>query len=386
MIYKIPFNKPSFSGNELEYINDAVSREHISGDGFYTKKCQELLEQRFSAKKVLLTTSCTHSLEIASILLDLKEGDEVIVPSYTFVSTVNAFMLRSAKPVFVDIREDTKNIDEKLIEEKITDKTRAIFVVHYAGISCDMNKIMSLAEKYNLFVVEDAAQGVNSKYGEKYLGTIGAFGCYSFHETKNYICGEGGALVINDERFIERAEIIREKGTNRSKFFRGEIDKYTWVDIGSSYLPSDVLSAFLFAQLEKMNEIQNIRKTIFEKYFMECEILEKKCNIKLPFIPANCSPNYHMFYLTLNSEIQRDDLIKYLNGKGIKSVFHYVPLHVSSMGMKLGYKEGDLPITEGVSKRLLRLPFYNVLTKEEQSYVIEQICSYINSNVFSLVE
>lgn len=374
---KIPFNKPSFTGNELKYISSAVMNEQISGDGIYTYKCTRLMEKKFNAKKVLLTTSCTHALELASILLDLKDGDEVIVPSYTFVSTVNAFMLRGAKPVFIDIREDTKNIDENLIEEKITSKTKAIFPVHYAGVSCEMDKINNIAKKYNLFVVEDAAQGVNAKYEDKYLGTMGTFGCYSFHETKNVFCGEGGAIIINNENFIEHAEIIREKGTNRSKFFRGEVDKYSWVDIGSSYLPSDVLAAFLFAQLENMDKINLTRREIFDRYFESFSDQVKDRRVSLPYIPNNCSSNHHMFYLVLNSKTERDDLIKSLNAQNISSVFHYVPLHVSPMGKKLGYKEGDFPVTERVSDRLLRLPFYNSMSENEQERVIEGVKSFL---------
>lgn len=374
---RIPFNKPSLAGDELDYIRDAILRWHISGDGLYTRKCSELLEKKFNAKKVLLTTSCTHALELASILLNLEEGDEVIVPSYTFVSTVNAFMLRGAKPVFVDIRGDTKNIDENLIEEKITKKTKAIFPVHYAGVSCEMDKILDIAKRHNLFVVEDAAQGVGAKYKDKYLGTLGTFGCYSFHETKNYTCGEGGALVINDERFIERAEIIREKGTNRSKFFRGEIDKYTWVDIGSSYLPSDLLAAFLFVQLEKMDNIASVRKKIYMRYFEGLLPLQEKGLVELPVIPDECASNYHMFYMVLKSTEERDNLIKSLGEQNISAVFHYIPLHLSPMGRKLGYKEGDFPITESVSRRLLRLPFYNNMTESEQERVIKGVKSFL---------
>lgn len=378
---KIPFNKPSFIGHELEYICKAVLSGKISGDGTYTEKCQKLLEKKLSAKKVLLTTSCTHALELVSILLDLKEEDEVIVPSYTFVSTVNAFMLRGAKPVFVDIRLDTKNIDENLIEEKITKKTKAIFPVHYAGISCNMNKIKEVANQYNLFVVEDAAHAIGAKYENDFLGTIGTFGCYSFHETKNIMCGEGGALVINDEKFIERAEIIREKGTNRSKFARGEIDKYTWLDIGSSYLPSDVLAAFLYAQLENIDKINSIRRNVYDLYVEAFRELEKEGRLCLPFIPTNCSSNYHMFYILLENQVERDNMIQYLKEQGIVSVFHYLPLHTSPMGLKLGYKEGDFPVTENVSKRLLRLPFYNEMTEEEQEYVIYQSKAYLKSKL-----
>ncbi len=376
-ITKIPFNKPSFAGNELNYVNESVLNGHISGDGKFTKKCHGFLEKQFDTKKVLLTTSCTHALESASILINLKEGDEIIVPSYTFVSTVNAFMLRGATPVFVDIRLDTKNIDENLIEEKITKNTKAIFPVHYAGVACNMDKIMDIAKKYNLYVVEDAAQAVNAKYKNKYLGTIGTFGCYSFHETKNYICGEGGALVINDERFVERAEIIREKGTNRSKFFRQEVDKYTWVDIGSSYLPSDLLAAFLYAQFEKMHEISALRKKVYERYMNVFNDIEENGRLELPVIPKDCLSNYHMFYLLLENEQDRDGLIDYLKDQGIKAVFHYIPLHSSPMGLKLGYCQEDLPITESVSRRLVRLPLYNDLTEEEQDYVTDQIMAYL---------
>ncbi len=380
---KIPFNKPSFTGSELKYINDSVSNQHISGDGLYTQKCSVLMEQKFNAKKILLTTSCTHALELASILIDLKEGDEVIVPSYTFVSTVNAFMLRGAKPVFVDIRLDTKNIDENLIEEKITPRTKAIFPVHYAGISCDMDKINDIAKRNNLYVIEDAAQGVNAKYKNNYLGTIGTFGCYSFHETKNFMCGEGGAIVINDEQFIERAEIIREKGTNRSKFFRGEVDKYTWVDIGSSYLPSDILAAFLYAQLESMDTITNTRKIIYNKYIEGFKDLEKEGRLLLPVIPENCLSNYHMFYILTEDETQRDHLISYLKKQEIVSVFHYVPLHSSPIGLNLGYRGGGLPITEDVSKRLLRLPFYNDLTNDKQDYIINNVTAFLRGKILS---
>ena len=371
---KVPFNKPSFSGKELEYIKEAVLSGKISGDAEFTEKCSRLLEEKFNIKKVLLTTSCTHALELASILIDLKKEDEVIVPSFTFVSTVNSFALRGAKPVFVDIRTDTKNIDENLIEEKITKRTKAIYPVHYAGIACAMDRIMDIAKRHNLYVIEDAAQGINAKYKNQFLGTIGDLGCFSFHETKNVICGEGGALVLNNEQFIQRAEIIREKGTNRSQFFRGEVDKYTWVDIGSSYLPSDVLAAFLYAQLENMDKINFARKKIFNRY-ME-ELIDLRDKVELPNIPRECESNYHMFYLLLESEKERDNLMMYLSEKGIRSVFHYVPLHSSPMGLKLGYSKGDLPVTEDISGRLLRLPFYNNMTEEEQAFVVSEINSY----------
>ncbi|MDP3921450.1 MAG: dTDP-4-amino-4,6-dideoxygalactose transaminase [Candidatus Omnitrophota bacterium] len=369
----IPFNKPSFTGHELHYICKAVLSGKISGDGIYTEKCSRFLEKKFNAPRVLLTNSGTAALELASILIDLKEGDEVIAPSYTFPSTINAFMLRGAKPVFVDIHPDTMNIDVSLVASRITRKTRAIYPVHYAGISCDMGTIQELAKKHDLAVVEDAAQGVNSKYKNEYLGTIGTFGCYSFHETKNVMAGEGGALVINDTRFTARAEIIREKGTDRSKHFRGEVDKYTWQEIGSSYLPSDVLAAFLFAQLEAIDEITRKRKKIYDTYFDSLRFLEKEGKAKLPFVPVDCVPNFHMFYLVLQSENARDELMKDLSTHGITSVFHFIPLHTSPMGRKLGWKDGDLPVTESMSARLLRLPFYNDMLEEEQVYVIEKI-------------
>ena len=374
----IPFNRPYLTGKELEYIQESIKSGNIIGNAEYTRKCEGLLEKRFNAKKVLLTNSCTDALEMASLLIDLEPDDEVIVPSYTFVSTVNAFILRGAKPIFVDVREDTLNIDEEKIEEKITERTKAIFPVHYAGVACEMDTIMNIAERYNLFVVEDAAQGVNAKYveraagslNERYLGTIGDLGTYSFHGTKNYTCGEGGAIVINSDDFIERAEIIREKGTNRAKFLRGEIDKYTWVDIGSSYLLSDVLAAFLYAQLENLEEIKNKRKEIFEFYYENLKELEEADKLRLPIIPDNCETNYHMFYILLPSEEQRNSLMDKLRNAGIQAVFHYIPLHTSLMGAQFGYNEGDLPVTESISGRLLRLPFYLELGKEEQEFIL----------------
>lgn len=311
---------------------------------------------------------------MAAILLDLKEGDEVILPSYTFVSTANAIVLRGAKPVFADICEDTLNIDPKDIENKITDKTKAIFLVHYAGVSCDMDSIMNIAKKYNIKVVEDAAQAVNAKYKDKYLGTIGDIGCYSFHETKNYSCGEGGAILINaDENMGKRAEIIREKGTNRSQFFRGEVDKYSWVDVGSSYLPSDILAAMLYAQFEKLDEIQERRRSVYEKYHNGLKDLERQGKIRLPIIPQYCKSNYHMFYILLNSEKERNYLMDKLKENGISAVFHYIPLHTSPMGLKLGYKQSDLPKTEDLSGRLLRLPMYGELEERDINYIIEKI-------------
>jgi len=376
---KIPFNRPTIVGNELEYIKDAVESGKISGDGKYTKLCSEFLENTFKAKKVMLTTSCTHALEMSAILLNIGEGDEVIMPSFTFVSTVNAFCLRGAKPIFVDIREDTKNIDEDLIEERITDRTKAIVPVHYAGVSCDMSRIMEISKKYSIPAVEDAAQGVNSTYEGEFLGTIGDMGAYSFHETKNFISGEGGAIILNNEEYIERAEIIREKGTNRSKFYRGEVDKYTWVDIGSSYLPSDLLAAFLYAQFEKMDEITEKRLKLFTNYINSLKILEDRNLISLPYIPDNCTINGHIFYIMLNDPKTRDGLMHFLKQKEILSVFHYVPLHTSPMGRMYGYGEGDLKVTEFVSERLLRLPYYYDLKDDEQKYIVESIKEYFNN-------
>jgi dTDP-4-amino-4,6-dideoxygalactose transaminase len=370
---KIPFNKPYLTGNELECMRRSIKSGNITGDGEYTRKCESLLEKSFNARKVLLTNSCTDALEMASLLIGLKPGDEVIVPSYTFVSTVNAFILRGAKPVFIDIREDTLNIDETKVEEKITNRTRAIYPVHYAGVACEMDTIRAIARRYNLFVVEDAAQGVNAKYNSQYLGTIGDLGTYSFHGTKNYTCGEGGAIVINNEHFVERAEILREKGTNRCKFMRGEIDKYTWVYIGSSYLLSDILAAFLYAQLRALEEIKKKRKQIFGFYHENLKELDEAEQLTLPTIPTNCETNYHLFHILLHSEEIRNSLMHELRNAGIQAVFHYIPLHTSPMGAKFGYEEGDLPITESVSGRLLRLPFYPNLGKKELEFVITML-------------
>lgn len=373
---QIPFNQPCFAGRELRYIKDAVRVGKISGDGKYTRLCQNLIESKFNVRKVLLTTSCTDALELAALLLGLKPGDEVIVPSYTFTSTVNAFMLRGAKPIFVDIRPDTKNIDEALIEKVITRKTKAIFVVHYAGVACEMGKIMAISRKYEIPVVEDAAQAVNAKYKNRYLGTLGALGCFSFHETKNLIAGEGGAILINDKKFIERAEILREKGTNRAKFFRGEVDKYTWVDVGSSFLPSEIIAAFLYSQLEVMDEIGQRRKSCCDYYEQALRKYASLPGISLPQVPSNCSSSYHMFYLLLKDEKMRDHLAAYLKKQGILSIFHYVPLHTSPMGLSLGYRKGDFPVTEEISGRLLRLPLYNDMARSDQNYVIRNIHRY----------
>lgn len=370
---KIPFNKPSFVGKELTYINNCIERQHSSGDGEYTKRCHQILEQTFDVGKALLTTSCTHALEMTALLLDIQPGDEVIIPSFTFVSTVNAYVLRGAKPIFADIRPDTLNIDETKLERLITPRTKAIVVVHYAGVACEMDTILQIAAKYKLEVIEDNAHGLYGKYKGKYLGTFGAMATQSFHETKNFTCGEGGALLINDGRYVERAEIIREKGTNRSRFFRGQVDKYTWVDVGSSYLMSDLLAAYLFAQLEAAEQIQTKRKQIWDDYYQSLGDWAASSNGQLPFIPDECEQAYHMFYLLLPSLDSRQNLIKHLKSKGILSVFHYLPLHTSDMGRKFGGKTGDCPVTEDLSDRLLRLPFYNSFTKSEQEEVISAI-------------
>jgi len=371
----IPFNKPSIVGKEIEYIHRAIKVGHISGDGMFTKKCNAFLEELLGVRKVLLTTSCTHALEMAAILLDIQPGDEVIFPSFTFVATVNAFVLRGARPVFADIRQDTLNINEKQIEDLITPKTKAIVPVHYAGVGCEMDRIMWIAEKHNLPVVEDNAHGLFGKYKGKYLGTFGCMATQSFHETKNISCGEGGALLINDPEYIERAEIIREKGTNRSRFFRGQVDKYTWVDIGSSYLPSDMLAAYLYAQLEEWQKIQSKRNEIWEKYKIALEDWAGLNGVKQPYIPEHCEQAYHMYYLLFPSLKKRQALIACLKEKGILSVFHYQPLHLSDMGRKFGGSPGDCPVTEDVSDKLVRLPLYYSLSDSQQEAVKSTILS-----------
>lgn len=363
-------------GNELDYIADAVRSGQISGDARYTRKCHALLEESLGILKALLTTSCTHALEMAALLLDIAPGDEVIVPSFTFVSTVNAFVLRGAKPVFIDIRPDTLNLDETLLERLITPKTRAVVPVHYAGVGCEMDAIMEIATRHKLAVVEDNAHGLFGSYRGRPLGTFGALATQSFHETKNFTCGEGGALLINDPALVERAEIIREKGTNRSRFFRGMVDKYTWVDIGSSYLLSDVLAAYLYAQLEARDEIQRRRGRIWERY---CDALSEwaaEHEVRLPFVPEYCRQPYHMFYILLPSLAVRQRLISHLRAAGILAVFHYLPLHLSDMGRRFGGQAGDCPVTEDISDRLLRLPLYNDLTEAEQTRVIETILKF----------
>jgi dTDP-4-amino-4,6-dideoxygalactose transaminase len=374
--YRIPFNKPYMTGTELTYVAEAVRTGHISGDGSYTKRCHSLLEELFGVPKVLLTTSCTHALEMAAIILELKPGDEVIVPSFTFVSTVNAFVLRGATPVFADVRADTLNLDEAQLEHLITPRTRAIVPVHYAGVACEMDAIMAIAEKHGIPVVEDNAHGLFGRYQGRWLGTIGAMATQSFHETKNFTCGEGGALLVNDAEFAERAEIIREKGTNRSRFFRGMVDKYTWVDVGSSYLPSDVLAAYLYAQLEVRDFIQNKRKHIWDTYWSALQDWSRAHDVRLPVIPTGVDQAYHMFYVLMPSLETRTRLINHLKARGILSVFHYLPLHLSDMGRKFGGKEGDCPVTEDISDRLLRLPFFNDLTSDEQEEVIQALYDF----------
>src|SRR6187549_597224 len=346
---KIPFNQPSAVGAELANIADALARGHLSGDGYYSKRCHQWLEQRLACKRALLTHSCTGALDMSAILCDLKPGDEVIMPSYTFVSTANAFAMRGAVPVFIDVRADTLNIDESLIEAAITPRTRAIAVVHYAGLACEMDTVMAIAQHHNLLVVEDAAQALLSIYKGRNLGTIGHFGCFSFHETKNLLSGEGGALLVNDERFVERAEIVREKGTNRSRFLRGEVDKYTWVDLGSSYLPSEILAAFLCAQLEARERIQQRRSEIWQRYARELAGWARSQGVTLPSVPAGCEPSWHLFYMLLPQSSWRERFLDHLGQRGILGVFHYLPLHVSDMGRRYGGREGDCPVAEDIS-------------------------------------
>ena len=367
------FNVPPCVGSEMSYIQDAIEKHKICGDGEYTKKCNEWIENKMNATKALLTTSCTHATEMAALLCNIKPGDEVIMPSYTFVSTADAFVLRGAKVVFVDIRPDTMNIDEKLIEDAITDKTKAIVPVHYAGVACEMDTIMDIAKKHSLYVVEDAAQGVMSTYKGKPLGSIGDFGCFSFHETKNYSMGEGGALLIKDEKNIENAEIIREKGTNRSIFFRGQIDKYTWVEAGSSYLPSELNAAYLYAQLEKADEINNSRLECWNKYYECLKSLQDEGKIELPVIPDGCQHNAHMFYIKARDLEERTKLIQFLKDNGIGCVFHYIPLHSAPAGKKYGRFHGEDKYTTRESERLARLPMYYGLTTND----VEIICNKI---------
>lgn len=373
----IPFNRPFTIENELEYIKDTIDKGILSGDGYYSIKCHKFLEKKLNCKKALLTHSCTAALEMAAILLDIKPGDEIIMPSYTFVSTANAFVLRGGIPVFVDIRKDTLNIDENLIEQAITDKTKAICVVHYAGVACEMDKIIEIAKEHNLKVVEDAAQALGSYYKNKPLGTIGDLGCFSFHETKNVISGEGGALIVNNSEYTERAEIIREKGTNRSKFFRGEIDKYSWVDIGSSFLPSDMVAAYLYSQLENMDKINHKRMYIWHKYD---EIFSNYDNkIRRPFIPQNCRHNAHMYYVLFKNLDKRTKFIDYMKSNGINPVFHYIPLHSSPAGKKYGRVSGNMNVTNQVSDCLVRMPMYYDINDTDLDFIKSAIKNYFTN-------
>jgi dTDP-4-amino-4,6-dideoxygalactose transaminase len=375
MPFSIPFNRPAIVGNEIRYVSEAVARGHISGDGEFTRRCHELLQRDLGVPAVLLTTSCTHALELAAILLDLEPGDEVIVPDFTFVSTANAFVLRGAKPVFVDVRPDTLNLDERLLEQKITPSTRAVVPVHYAGVGCDMEQIGQIAARHGIAVVEDNAHGLFGSRAGRWLGTWGALATLSFHETKNFSCGEGGALVVNDPRFIARAEIVREKGTNRKRFFRGEVDKYTWVDIGSSFLPSDMLAAYLLGQLEQKDRVLAARRQIYERYAGALGDWSARVGARLPTIPSGCQSSYHMFYVLLPDSETRARLIASLKSRGILSVFHYQPLHLSEMGKRWGGRPGDCPVTESASERLVRLPFFTDMTTDEQDRVIDAVAT-----------
>jgi dTDP-4-amino-4,6-dideoxygalactose transaminase len=375
-MHNIPFNKPCFEGKELVYIAEAINHGHISGDGHFTRKCSALFETTLGCQKALLTTSCTHALEMSAILLDLHPGDEVIVPSFTFVSTANAFALHGAKIVFADIRPDTLNMDEAQLEKLITPRTRAIVPVHYAGVGCEMNAIMEIANRHHIPVIEDNAHGLFAKYHNQYLGTLGQMSTLSFHETKNFTCGEGGALLINDSSYIQRAEIIREKGTNRSQFFRGQVDKYTWRDIGSSYLPSDMLAGFLYAQLEEREHIMEHRSKIWNRYYAGLKEWATQKGVLLPYIPAHCEQSFHMFYMILPSFQARQSFIESMKSKSIYCVFHYLPLHLSVMGQKYDTRPGDCPVSENISERLVRLPFYNKLSKEEMDYILENTLKF----------
>lgn len=374
--YKIPFNRPHVAGREHQYIAEAIANGHASGDGAFTRRCHGLLQEWLGVPKALLTTSCTHALEMSALLLDLHAGDEVIIPAFTFVSTVNAFVLRGATPIFADIRLDTLNVDERLLESLITPRTKAIVPVHYAGVACEMDAILALSAQHGLTVIEDNAHGLFGKYKGRWLGTFGALATQSFHETKNFTCGEGGALLINDERYSERAEIIREKGTNRSRFFRGQVDKYTWVDLGSSYLPSDMLAAYLYAQFEAREHIQAKRQCIWQYYDAHLRQWALEHGVTLPTIPPHVEQPYHMYYLLMPSLKERQAFIEHLKAQGILAVFHYLPLHLSEMGQRFGGKVGDCPVTESVSDRLVRLPFYNDLTESDQAFVVDAVVAF----------
>jgi dTDP-4-amino-4,6-dideoxygalactose transaminase len=374
--YDIPFNRPSLAGNEIDYILQAVNSGHTSGDGPFAKRCERLLEEALGMPKAMLTTSCTHALEMAALLLDVQPGDEVIVPSFAFVTTVNAFVLRGARPVFVDVRSSTLNLDERILEPLITPQTKAIVPVHYAGVGCEMDTICEIAERHGVPLVEDNAHGLFGRYKGRYLGTFGILATQSFHETKNFACGEGGALLINEDQYVNRAEIVGEKGTDRSRFFRGDVDKYSWVDLGSSYLPSDILAAYLFAQLEARKRVQARRRTMWGFYFSQLGDWARDRGVRLPIVPSYCEQSYHMFYLLMPSLEERQGLIAHLKEQSILSVFHYVPLHLSPMGRRFGGQQGDCPVTEDVSDRLVRLPFYNSMTDAEQARVVAAITDF----------
>ena len=373
---KIPFNKPHLGDNEMKYVMDAHKRGQLAGDGYYTKKCHHWIEKNIGAKKALLTHSCTAALEMMALVCELKPGDEVIMPSFTFVSTANAFALRGVIPVFVDIREDTLNINEKLIESAITKKTKAIMVVHYAGIGCDMKTIKNIAIKYNLILLEDSAQGLMSQYEEEYLGTIGHMGAISFHETKNVISGEGGVLLLNDKKFIEKAEVVRQKGTNRDKFLRGQVDKYTWVNLGSSYLPGELVAAYLYAQLRLTKSITRRRVNIWNKYHNHLEVLESKSLVRRPTIPKNVRFNGHLYYVLTRSGKERDELLKHLRNRGILSVFHYVPLHCSPGGLNYARYKGDMRVTNSVADTLIRLPVFYDLKDDEITDIVNNVKAF----------
>ena len=374
--WRIPFNRADLMGNELRYIQEAVVNGHIMGDGPFSRKCEALLQEQLGVSRAFLTSSCTDALEMAAILLDVQPGDEVIVPSFAFVSTANAFAMRGARPVFADIRADTLNLDEALVEGLITPRTKAIVALHYGGVGCEMGRILALAERHGVAVVEDNAHGLYGKYRGQWLGTFGALAAQSFHETKNFTCGEGGALLINAPRFIARAEVLREKGTNRARFSRGEVSAYTWVDIGSSFLPSDISAAFLYAQLEKRHQVQQKRRAIWEYYHERLTGWAAANHVTLPTVPPHCEQAYHMFYLLLPSAAARRQLIAFLKGRGILAVFHYLPLHLSEMGRRYGGEKGACPVTEDVSDRLVRLPFYTVLSREDQARVVDCIQAF----------
>lgn len=372
----IPFNRPSLAGNELTYVRDAIERGHISGDGTYTRRSEAVLCEVLGAPRVLLTTSCTHALEMSALLLDLAPGDEVILPSFTFVSTASAFALRGARPVFADIRADTLNLDERALARAITPRTRAIVPVHYAGIGCEMDAILKTASSAGIHVVEDNAHGLFGLYRGRALGTLGTMSTLSFHETKNVNCGEGGAIVLNDPSLVARAEILREKGTDRTRFFRGEVDKYTWLDLGSSYVPSDMLAAYLLGQLEARERIQQQRQRIWERYFEALSPWAAQRGVLLPHVPAHCTPAYHLFHLLLPSLDERQVFIRHLRDRGVHAIFHYIPLHLSAMGRRFGAQPGDCPVAESVSDRVVRLPLYPALTEADQLRIVDAVCSF----------